>query len=93
MAWDTAVAINRTDPKNIVVSYGVLDHNVSPDGAQAYRAVSFDGGLTWPQNGPLNIQPTGNPSNFGDNRGVSSDKFGNIWYSTTNEFDAFGNLH
>ena len=51
---------------------------------QTYRAVSFDGGKTWPINGPTNIQPSGTPSGFGDNRGVASDKYGNIWYGTTN---------
>lgn len=77
-AWDTAVAINRTNQKNIVVSYAVLNSPSTP-----YRAVSFDGGKTWPHNGPINIQPTG-PGKAGDNRGVSCDKFGNIWYSSTN---------
>ena len=96
MAWDTAVAINRTDKNNIVVSYGVLNHNISPTGAYTYRAVSFDGGKTWPAfntplNGLTNIQPTG-PRGFGDNRGVASDKFGNIWYSTTNYYDNLGNF-
>ena len=95
MAWDTAVAINRTDKNNIVVSYGAIDHTVPVGVAYTYRAVSFDGGKTWPffntpLNGPTNIQPTG-ARGFGDNRGVASDKFGNIWYSTTNYVDASGN--
>lgn len=77
-AWDTAVAINRTNKKNIVVSYAVLNAPSTP-----YRAVSFDGGKTWPYNGPMNIHPSG-PAEAGDNRGVSADKFGNIWYSSTN---------
>lgn len=79
-AWDTAVAINRTNKDNIVVSYATLNAPSTP-----CRAVSFDGGKTWPAdlNGPTNIQPTG-PSKAGDNRGVSADKFGNFWYSTTN---------
>ncbi len=82
-AWDTAVAINRTNKNNIVVSYSVLNAPSTP-----YRAVSFDGGKTWPYNGPINIQPTG-PNGGGDNRGVASDQFGNIWYSATNfETDA-----
>ena len=91
-AWDTAVAINRTNPKNIVVSWGLLNHAVSPVIALSYRAVSFDGGKTWPFNGLMNVPPTGNPATVGDNRGVSSDKFGNIWYSATNLFDNLGNL-
>lgn len=77
-AWDTAVAINRTNKKNIVVSYSVNNAPSTP-----YRAVSFDGGKTWPHNGLMNVQPSG-PNAGGDNRGVSCDKFGNFWYSATN---------
>ena len=94
MAWDTAVAINRTDKNNIVVSYGVLQNNITPRVGTPFRAVSFDGGKTWPAefNGPLNAEalPTGNPASVGDNRGVAADKFGNFWYSATNRFDASG---
>ena len=95
IAWDTAVAINRTNKNNIIVSYGVINYTLAI--SYTYRAVSFDGGKTWPLNGPTNIQPTGFvtpgvPGGFGDNRGVASDKFGNIWYGTTNLYDAFGNL-
>ena len=102
LAWDTAVAINRFNPNNIVVSYGVINEAerllpvpTTPI-AFTYRAVSFDGGKTWPINGPTNIQPTGFQvpgvaGGFGDNRGVASDKFGNIWYATTNLFDNLGN--
>lgn len=96
MAWDTAVAINRnpTYKNNIVVSYGVINEAATPRTSATYRAVSFDGGKTWPINGPTNIQPTGTPTGtgFGDNRGVASDKFGNIWYSTTNSNDNSGNF-
>lgn len=77
-AWDTSVAINRTDKHNIVVSWA--DGNVP---STPYRAVSFDGGKTWPYNGPTNIQPVGT-SEAGDNRGVLADRYGNIWYGTTN---------
>jgi hypothetical protein len=77
-AWDTAVAINKTDKKNIVVSYAIGNAPSIP-----CRAASFDGGKTWPHNGPINIQPTG-PAGGGDNRGISCDKFGNFWYSATN---------
>ena len=64
MAWDTAVAINRTNKNNIVVSYGVINSKLYQHTYChfAYRAVSFDGGKTWPINGPTNIQPTGIPS-------------------------------
>lgn len=86
-AWDTAVAINPTNKDNIVVSYAVLNEPSTP-----HRAVSFDGGKTWPDylNGPTNIQPTG-PFKAGDNRGIAADKFGNFWYSTTNFKDDSGN--
>ena len=59
MAWDTAVAIVNigSHKGNIVVSYGVIDFNAprGPDGSSQlipYRAVSTDGGLTFPINGP-----------------------------------------
>ena len=103
LAWDTAVAINRKDKKNIVVSYGVINEAqrllpvpTSPADL-TYRAVSFDGGKTWPINGPTNIQPTGFivpgvPGGFGDNPGVRADKFGNIWYGTDNLYDDLGNF-
>lgn len=87
-AWDTAVAINRTNKNNIVVSYGVIDYNVG--GSTTYRAVSFDGGKTWPENGPTNIQPSGMKPGFGDYRGVASDKYGNIWLLATNDKDNSG---
>ena len=91
-AWDTAVAINRTNPLNIVVSWGQIDRSVTPITVLPYRAVSFDGGLTWPFNGPMNAPPTGTPAQFGDCRGVASDQFGNIWYSATNRYDNSGNF-
>ena len=90
-SWDTAVAINRTNKNNIVVSYGVIDRTQPVHILLPSRAVSFDGGKTWPLNGPLNVLPSGTPSSFGDCRGVGADKYGNIWYSYTNRFDDSGN--
>lgn len=87
-AFDTAVAINRKNKNNIVVSYGVFDF-VKKVGT-TYCAVSFDGGKTWRKNGPTNLQPTGLNHSFGDYRGVASDKYGNIWLSATNDTDATG---
>ena len=98
-AWDTAAAIVRAGPHkgNVIVSYSVLNAPGTP-----CRAVSVDGGKTWPApynnitpqlyNGPINTQPTGVPGGNGDDRGVSSDKFGNVWYSTTNFYDGSGNI-
>ena len=37
--FDTAVTINRADKYNIIVSYGVINHNVSPQTSARYRAV------------------------------------------------------
>lgn len=91
MAWDTAVAINRTNKNNIVVSYGVIYQDLNPRTSALFRAVSFDGGKTWLENGLVNIQPSGSLNSFGDYRGVASDKFGNIWLSATNRFDEAGN--
>lgn len=62
-AWDTAVAINPTNTDNIVVTYELIDYNTFT--LPTYRAVSFDGGKTWPENGLTNIQPTG-PLGGGD---------------------------
>lgn len=98
--WDTAVAINRTDKNNIVISYGLIDGNSPGDGLPSSlicAAVSYDGGKTWPINGPTNIQPTGFvapgvPGGFGDNPGVRADKYGNFWYLSTNIFDDNGVL-
>ncbi len=76
LAADTSVAINRNDKNNIVVSYGFISSSTST--LTIYRAVSCDGGLTWPVNGPITNAPSFN--NGGDTPGVQSDKFGNIWY-------------
>jgi hypothetical protein len=101
--WDTAIAINRKNKKNIVVSWLLIDNN-SPNNGQAlsvvYRAVSNDGGKTWPINGPTNIQPTGVyisqgnptvPGGAGDNRGIAADIYGNFWYLSTNLLDPNSN--
>lgn len=99
--WDTAIAINRQNKKNIVVSWLLIDSNSPADGqpfSVLYRAVSNDGGKTWPINAPTNIQPTGFlpgttiPGGAGDNRGVAADRYGNFWYLSTNFFDTAGNL-
>ena len=171
-AWDSAVAINRNNQDNIVVSYGLIDFNNFT--FPPCRAVSFDGGKTWgngspyvytafvgsiagniltvtdmlagslsvgdilytdeafppltgivpgtvitgfqtgtggvgtytvnivqtvqsvlivagqPLNGPIQIV-AGYSGGFGDARGVSADKFGNIWYGSSSAFDALGN--
>ena len=92
-AQDTAISINPCDPKNIVVSYAIINYSVttSPEGISItpYRAVSFDGGKTWCHNGPTNIQPSG-PTGLGDYPGVRFDKFGNCWNCTTSIFtDSF----
>ena len=81
----TSAAINPTNPKNIVIGWGIGNVPTYP-----FRAVSFDGGLTWPYNGLVNIAPSGGGF-AGDNRGVSFDKYGNCWYSTTNLVDQTGN--
>lgn len=100
--FNTAVTIVRDGPHkgNIVVSYGTVNYNVpsSPAGAtiSTNRAISIDNGQTWPTpydgittqllNGPTNIQPSG-PAGLGDGRGVACDKYGNVWYSTSNHFN------
>lgn len=102
--FDTAVTINRKDKNNIIVSYSI-ENSVSYVETGAIvticRAVSFDGGKTWPApydgintlplNGATNLQPTGFlfpgvAAGSGDTPGVRSDKYGNIWYGATNYF-------
>lgn len=78
--WDTAVTINRTNPDNIIVSYLRLEYIHVTGTYHMYRAVSFDGGKTWPYNGLL---VPGQPHRIGDYRGVACDKYGNIWTSNT----------
>lgn len=96
--FDTAIAINRTNSKNIVVSWSLLDFGSPGNGqprAVNYRAVTFDGGITWPYNGPADPQPTGEfipgiPGGPGETAGVRADKFGNFWYLSTNANDSSG---
>ena len=48
MVWDTSVAISRANPGIIVVSYSILDYSNPDVPSPACRAVSLDGGKTWP---------------------------------------------
>ena len=92
IAFDTSITINRGDQNNIVVSYNLVTFDSTGTilvASTTCRAVSFDGGKSWggvfdgvhslPQNGLIDVQFTGGT---GDNPGVMSDKFGNIWYGT-----------
>ena len=102
--WDTAIAINRQDKKNIMVSWLSIDINAPQNGqalSKTYRAVSKDGGKTWPINGQTEPQPTGEfivpgfpvvPGGAGDGRGLSSDKYGNFWYLSSNLITNVDNL-
>ena len=88
IVWDTAAAINRTNPKNIVISYGLIHiENEYPYNiiSQVCRAVTFDGGKTWPSeyNGYNGVEQPFTGYGFGDNRGVLADKYGNFWYLST----------
>ena len=58
-SFDTAVAINRSDKNNIVVSW--MAFNYSDIAVPLiHRAVSFDGGKTWPINTALATIPSFN---------------------------------
>jgi hypothetical protein len=107
MDFNTEVTIIRAGPfaGRIVVSYGVVEQNFTASPVNGYiytaRAVSIDGGQTWPPlfdglidqplNGRTNLQPTG-PAGAGDVTGVYSDKYGNVFYVVTNHFDDAGNF-
>lgn len=101
-SFDSAVAISRLDSNIIVVSYTMSNFDVQTSPIEVSftpcRAISFDGGKTWPApfdgitpqlyNGPLEpstILPTG-PVGLGDYIGVASDKYGNIWCCVTNYY-------
>ncbi len=99
--FDHAVAINRANKDNIVVSYAIFDRTGATCAGTSgtfYRAVSFDRGKTWPAefNGPLQL---GSPWQKGacaldvaDLPGVQSDKFGGIWYCGNIRYDGSGVL-
>ena len=80
--FGTNTCINAVDPSNVIVSWFLgsdFSNNIAV--RACCRAVSYDGGLTFPINGPLNITSQYQP--LGDNKGAYSDKYGNIWYTTT----------
>ena len=105
IVFDSGVAINRTNKNNIVVTYTVFNqYGLFETGVYVTicRAVSFDGGKTWPApydgtnslplNGATNVQPTGYlapgvKAGSGDGIRGQSDKYGNIWCYATNFFD------
>ena len=106
--FDCAITINRTNKNNIIASYSYYDGSPTTTLLQPIcRAVSFDGGKTWPEaftgtnvvpfNGPTNLQSTGYviPGILGgtaDGARGQSDKYGNIWIVATNAYDDFGNF-
>ncbi|AYV77268.1 MAG: hypothetical protein Barrevirus26_1, partial [Barrevirus sp.] len=83
------ILANYPDP-GVIGSINSTNGLPLPNNIITYRAVSFDSGITWPINGPTNLQPTGNPTTVGDDRGVLSDKYGNIWYIITSIYDDSG---
>lgn len=105
LLFDSGVAINRHNPDNIVVTYSIGNlFGAKETGVYGTicRAVSFDGGKTWPApfdgtnslplNGATNVQPTGYlapgiKAGSGDGIRCQSDKYGNIWCCATNFFD------
>lgn len=93
LAWDTAIAINPHDPKNIVASYGVLnlDQEYQLINAIPWVAVSHNGGQSW-DTFPTQYQDPPASQGFGENRGVSVDKYGHFWYLSTTRLDNSGTL-
>ncbi len=94
--FDKAVAINKVYTNNIIVSWTNTyfpANNEPAVGSFNTKAVSIDGGQTWTVGTTGVPQPTGVPfATAGDNRGVASDKYGNIWWLSTNLFDLSGNF-
>ncbi|MCH8851571.1 MAG: exo-alpha-sialidase, partial [Planctomycetes bacterium] len=72
-ANEPSIAINPTNPDNIVIGWRQFD-NVNSDFRQAGNAYSFDGGLTW-----TNL-PVLTPGVFRSDPVLDSDNDGNIYY-------------
>ena len=70
---EPSIAINPTDPDNIVIGWRQFD-NVNSNFRQAGRAYSFDGGQTWTNPGVFT------PGVFRSDPVLGSDNDGNIYY-------------
>jgi hypothetical protein len=91
-AWDTAIAINRTNPNVIVASTGLIAENGV--GAVPVYFISTLGGQPGSWTGPILLDPIIFPQDgvtaFGDCRGVLADSSGNFWYCVTLENSIIG---
>jgi hypothetical protein len=72
--FDTSVAINRTNPLNMVASQTILSVDNVLEGL-IYISVTIDGGLNWSTPNLLLTTP-----GYYDARGLIADKFGNFYY-------------
>lgn len=80
-ANEPSIAVNPTDPNNIVVVWRQFD-NVLSNFRQAGHAYSFDGGQQWTFPGPLT------PGTFRSDPVVDADSDGGFYYnSLQNDFD------
>lgn len=88
VTFNTSIAINRTNPNNIVLGIGVVHNATSAGGSLGtYTYYSDDKGKKW--NGPVILQDC-YYSGF-DPRGVVSDKYGNFLYTIAiDEFFGIG---
>src|SRR5713101_1450754 len=71
---EETVAVNPTDPRNIVI-----ETNIAPRAAGLFEAVSFDGGTTWPIHRVIGIGPDDPLNSACCDASLSFDQYGNLF--------------
>ena len=90
--FDTAVAINRKNPKNIIVSFGLIIITPTDLFLPAYIVRSDDGGKAGSWTQPFVMYPDNPTMVAGDCRGTAADDKGNFWFSTNQYNSTFTSL-
>ena len=71
---EETVAVNPTDPRNIVI-----ETNIAPRAAGLFEAVSFDGGTTWPIHRVIGTGPDDPLKSACCDASLSFDQYGNLF--------------
>ena len=90
--FDTAVAINRKNPKNIIVSFGLIIITPTDLFLPAYIVRSDDAGKAGSWTQPFVMYPDNPTMIAGDCRGTAADDKGNFWFSTNQYNNTFTSL-
>ena len=80
-ANEPSIAINATDPSNIVIGWRQFDHPATSDYREAGWASSADGGQTWPVSGVLE------DGVFRSDPVLAADADGNFYYNSITRVD------